>query len=96
MPRTRDDGIIIAPSLYPRFLRQVANLCDALTAFEEPDETNRESPHFVGHACLPIWDEQAAEDDDPTRGLVGWVVQEDIACWTFYPYVEQIEVRPGD
>ncbi len=88
-PRRRENGAYIAPTLYPRELRQVADLIDALTAFEEPDSTNKESTHYVGHSELAIYDEEQSTNEKQV--LLGWVCQYDTACWVFVPYIKEIE-----
>lgn len=92
-PRRKDRGdFYVAPILYPRMLRQVADLIDALTALESPDPSNKESAHFVAHAELPIYDEESTKDDDSYAGLEGWVCQYGAGCcWVFVPYVPEIE-----
>lgn len=92
-PRRRDDGVLVAPILYPRFLRQVADALDALTAFEAEQDDHKEAAHYIGTGrfSLPLFDEELTNDDDLLEGLSGWLVQEDQACWVFVPYVPELE-----
>lgn len=89
LPRKQPNGFYAAPTLYPRELRQVADLIEALVAFERPDPTGEQSTHFVGAAELAIYDEEQSTQDAPV--LLGWVCQHDAACWVFVPYVDEIE-----
>jgi hypothetical protein len=82
-----------APQYYPRRLRQIANLIEALTAFEEDDTTMKEGAGYVGFFELPIYDsedQQGGDPEDPYNGLQGWVCQLDEQCWVFVPHIPEL------
>lgn len=86
----RGGGQIPLAPLYPKLLRKIAALIEALDAFERPDPDQQESIAYVAlHPSdefgrgLPIFDWGDDQAEDPP--LVGWVVRIDDACHVFVP-----------
>lgn len=96
MPPLGKQGFPAGPMLYPRLLRQAADLIEALQALESRDPAGQEGAHYAvaRGGAIALYDIETEDDNDPLANLTGWVVQIDAACWVFVPYEPKPRRRP--